>query len=347
MGISSEILPYRIPHIRNRKLEDPHVVIVGAGASIAACRYDKNGIEVPVLKNIHKVLGLETEVKKHGVSVSDIEDFEMFYSNIATKPEYKELVIYLENAVRDYFKGLELPDKPTYYDYLILSLTEKDAIISFNWDPFLSQAYRRNLRVGNLPMMIFPHGNVGMGICENCHTISYADTLCPECRRKFDDMPLLFPVGKKDYGKHSIIKFQWKQAQELLAHAAGVTVFGYSAPVTDREAVNILKNSYQMSNMKRIALFEIINLKSVKKEQTERWRDLFDNQMMVYTDSFEKTQLWRFPRVSLEALFDAILQCHPREETKSFQSFKTLEDLQNFVETINEFELYFETRLEC
>ncbi len=45
----------------------------------------------------------------------------------------------------------------------------------------------------------------------------------------------------------------------------------------------------------------------------------------------------------IEALFDAILQCHPREENKSFQNFSTLDDLQYFVETINEYELYFET----
>ena len=71
----------------------------------------------------------------------------------------------LESAVRNYFKSLELPDEPTIYDYLILSLTEKDAIVTFNWDPFLMQAYRRNLTVGNLPQLIFPHGNVGVGLC--------------------------------------------------------------------------------------------------------------------------------------------------------------------------------------
>ena len=74
MGIPSDLLPYRKPHIKNRRLTDPHVVIVGAGASIAACKYDKNGVEVPVLKNIHKVLGLETAIKDYGFSVSEIED---------------------------------------------------------------------------------------------------------------------------------------------------------------------------------------------------------------------------------------------------------------------------------
>ena len=60
-----DILPYRLPNIKNKKLLDPHVVIVGAGASIAACKVDKNGKQVPVLKNIHTVLGLTDELKKY------------------------------------------------------------------------------------------------------------------------------------------------------------------------------------------------------------------------------------------------------------------------------------------
>jgi len=51
-AVISEILPYRLPRIKNRRLQDPHVVIVGAGASIAACRLDKNGMKVPLLKNM-------------------------------------------------------------------------------------------------------------------------------------------------------------------------------------------------------------------------------------------------------------------------------------------------------
>ena len=68
--------------------------------------------------------------------------------------------------------------------------------------------------------------------------------------------------------------------------------------------------------------------------------------MMIYTDTLKNTQLWKFPRVSLEALFDAILQCHPREENKSFHSFNSLDDLQAFVKTIDEYELYFETEIQ-
>ena len=45
------------------------------------------------------------------------------------------------------------------------------------------------------------------------------------------------------------------------------------------------------------------------------------------------------PRVSLETLFDAILQQHPRSEEKSFRKFSTLTELQEFVKTITEFDM--------
>ena len=56
-------------------------------------------------------------------------------------------------------------------------------------------------------------------------------------------------------------------------------------------------------------------------------------------NKFEETMLWKNPRVSLEALFDAILQQQPRSEEKSFREFSTLTELQEFVKTITEFDM--------
>lgn len=344
MSNISELLPYRLPNIKNMRLLDPHVVIVGAGASIAACRVDKNGMEVPLLKNIHNILGMTDELKKYHFSDEEMQDFELLYSNIYGKAEYASLQMYLENGVREYFKKLTIPDELTLYDYLILSLTEKDAIISFNWDPFLMQAYRRNLSVGNLPMLIFPHGNVGMGICEKCHTMGYADTLCTECYEEYTDMPLLFPIGKKDYQSHDIIRYQWKMAKEYLAKAAGITVYGYGVPETDKEAYELMRKAYSESNIRDIAPFTIINLLSEKQIQIDKWKEVLDDKMVIFAERFEDTILWNNPRVSLEHLFDAILQQHPREKEKSFEHYGDISELHRFIQTISEFELYFEKK---
>lgn len=340
MGIQ-DIVPYRLPRVKGKSLVDPHVVIIGAGASIAACKHDKNGRSVPLLKNIHTVLGLTDELSKYHFSASEMQDFELLFSKIYGKKKYKNLQTYLEAEVRRYFQQLVIPDEPTYYDYLVLSLTSKDAIISFNWDPFLLQAYRRNLPIGNLPRLIFPHGNVGVGLCFHCKTKGYANCLCPNCLMPLEDMPLLFPVGQKNYYDGSIIENEWAEARNALANANGITVFGYGAPATDAEAVRLMRQAYQESNVQAIAPFTIINLPQNEREQREKWANFFDFSMLSYCSSFEETELWRHPRVSLETVFDAILQQHPRPEGGAFSKFSTLEELQGFVKRINAFDLHF------
>lgn len=338
-----DILPYRLPNIKNKKLLDPHVVIVGAGASIAACKVDKNGKQVPVLKNIHTVLGLTDELKKYNFSEEQMADFEKLFSDISGKIEYKDLQAKLEREVYDFFCKLTIPDKPTLYDYLILSLTNKDAIISFNWDPFLIQAYRRNICVGNLPGLIFPHGNSGVGLCYDCKIKGYANCLCPKCLKELVPMPLLYPIGKKDYDSEPIIRNEWRRARDVLARAAGITVYGYGAPVTDVEAVELMKTANRISQTKDIAPFTIINLPENEKEQRKKWEEFYDVKMILYSNRFEDTMLWQNPRVGLETLFDANLQQHPRDSGKPFKRFASLKELQDFVKTITEFDMYFYT----
>lgn len=327
---------YRLPKFKDHRLLDPHVVIIGAGASIAACSIDKNGKAVPALRNIHEVLGLREKLEPYSFSEEELADFELLFSNICGKKQYKQLQRELESAVSDYFQTLCLPDNPTLYDYLVLSLTEKDAIISFNWDPFLIQAYCRNINVGNLPQLFFPHGNTGVGLCRDCHIKGYANCLCPKCHSPLTDMKLLYPVGKKNYSDGDIIQNEWNGARSFLNHAAGITVFGYSAPKTDIEAYELLRNSYIESNITPFAPFTIIDLKEKETEQKAKWGEIYDKRMLHYTDSFKNTILWKWPRASLETLFDAILQQQPRVNQKPFSDFATMEELQAFVKTIIE-----------
>lgn len=334
-----DILPYRLPNRVGKRLTDPHVVIVGAGASIAACEIDKNGKKVPLLKNIHNILGITDELRKYNFSDEQMEDFEKLFSDISGKAEYRDLQRKLEYEVCDYFSKLQIPEEPTLYDYLILSLTEKDAIISFNWDPFLMQAYKRNICVGNLPELIFPHGNAGVGLCYDCKIKGYANCLCPQCFKELEQMPLLYPIGKKDYNAKPIIVNEWNRAKDVLSRAAGITIYGYGAPVTDVEAVELMKSANSISQMKDIAPFTIINLACNEKEQRDKWKEFYDVKMMLYCNNLEETLLWKNPRVSLETLFDAILQQHPRSVEKSFEKFSTLTELQQFVKTITEFDM--------
>lgn len=330
---------YRLPNIKNKRLLDPHVVIVGAGASLASCPIDKNGKKVPLLSNIHKILGLTEFLKKYNFSQEELENFELLYSKVYETTKYKNLKDILEFKVYEYFNSLKLPDRITIYDYLILSLTSKDLIISFNWDPFLLQAYVRNLKVKNLPQIVFPHGNVGMGICNKCKVKGYANSICLSCGRPLEKVPLLYPISKKNYQEISIIKSEWETAKIYLNRAVGLTIFGYGAPSSDKEAYDLLKNNYKKSNSIPIARFSIINLDKEKDIQEGKWEEIFDDRMESFHTDFRQSILWHAPRVSMESIFDAILQQQPRENIQSFQDFESLEELQNFACSINAFDL--------
>ena len=71
------------------------------------------------------------------------KDFESLYSGLATSGANEDLLREIEETVFDYFRGLRLPDHPTLYDHLVLSLRRKDGIAAFNWDPLLWQALVR------------------------------------------------------------------------------------------------------------------------------------------------------------------------------------------------------------
>lgn len=324
---------YRFPIIDQGKIANPHVVIIGAGASRAACSVDRNGKVVPLLRDIHHVLNITSQLEKYSLTGKEWNNFESLYSYIFDKKEYKKLKDLLERSIEDYFSSLQLPESVTIYDYLVLALTKKDIIISFNWDPFLLQAYRRNLKVGNLPQIVFLHGNVGLGVCYKCKNKGYINDTCPSCHQKLERCPLLYPVCRKNYYEDPLIKNEWSQAKDWLSNAGGITIFGYSAPETDREAYHLLKNSYQKSKREAIAPFTLIDL---QEKQMKKWQDIFDERMAVFCTRFEQTNLWKFPRESLEAMWKAILLMKPRLEKHKFKCFESLTDLQCFVKSFTE-----------
>ncbi len=333
-------IPYRIPRFRNHLLLDPHVVIIGAGASKAACPIDKNGEKIPLLRDLSRIILSKNEISEYKLSENEMDDFEAFYTRLVSESKNDSFRLELEERIMEHFCKFEIPDSLTYYDYLVLSLTSKDAIISFNWDPFLIQTYLRNIKVGKLPELIFLHGCVGVGICDDCLVKGYNGYLCPKCKQRFQTMPLLYPLKEKNYDKIPIIKAEWELAKSYLSRAAGLTIFGYGAPTSDLEALNLLKKHIKKSNMIEIAPLTIINLDNVKVEQIEKWKEIISDRMFSYVDNFKKSILWESPRVSLECLFDAILQQHPREKLNPYEEFNTLEELQEFVMKINDFEMY-------
>lgn len=69
---------------KNERNESPHVVILGAGASLAALpNGDKNGRILPLMNNIVEVVGLQPLLDKFGVKYEG-QNFESFYNDLGS-----------------------------------------------------------------------------------------------------------------------------------------------------------------------------------------------------------------------------------------------------------------------
>lgn len=131
----------------------PHVVILGAGASCAAIPSgDKFGRKISAMSGFIDKLGLNKVISKVSIRTEsdNLEDIYMELDERSKKePDCNAVKIELENVIRDYMSNFILPDEATIYDFLVLSLTSKDLIATFNWDPFLVQAIARAKRYTN------------------------------------------------------------------------------------------------------------------------------------------------------------------------------------------------------
>ena len=96
----------------------------------------------------------------------------------------------------------QLPSEPTVYDFLVMSLTDKDLIATFNWDPLLVQAMQRAVRyTRHVPSLAFLHGNVAVGYCEKDNTIGCVGVTC-KCGKMLMPINLLYPIKNKNYNSN-------------------------------------------------------------------------------------------------------------------------------------------------
>ena len=280
----------------------PHAVILGAGASVAAIpNGDKYGRKVSVMDGFIDNLGLRgilTGIKFKSENLEDV------YSELSEHPEYAEQRIQLEDAIREYFTLLRLPDKPTIYDLLLLSLKEKDVVASFNWDPLLMQAFLRCQRITQkLPRILFLHGNVASRLCmrdKKIYPVHY--DVCPKCKDKLVPSRLLYPIKHKKYNDDPFIRDQWRILLEYLKVAYIVTIFGYSAPQTDVEAIQLLKDAWGDKQKHLLEQIEIIDIKPHDSLVTT-WQDFIYVDHVQTVTSFGKSILARFPRRTTEDFY--------------------------------------------
>lgn len=322
----------------------PHLVIVGAGASVDSIpNGDRNGKKISVMNGFIDNLGLRGIFD--GIDIQfDSDNLEDIYSSLVEKGDCNEVLNKLENSIFEYFSSLEIPDTITKYDLLVLSLTKKDCIASFNWDGLLIDAYQRMRKITeDLPELLFLHGNVKAGYCTQCGHFGYYRNNCPKCHSKYTPSQLLYPIHHKDYNNNPFIKTQWKKFEEYLSEAAILTIYGYSAPKTDTEAIEILTKAFtRYSDNRFLDHIQIIERPGFNyNEISEAWIGLsgYAHDHLSIKESFFDTYLAEFPRYSIEGYAKLNIEGSWEPDTISFDKDKgidySISELNEFIARIN------------
>tara|TARA_R110002050_G_scaffold71771_2_gene154348 strand:+ start:6602 stop:7600 length:999 start_codon:yes stop_codon:yes gene_type:complete len=309
-----------------------HLVLLGAGASLASFpNGDKNGFKLPLMNSLVDELDLYKFIPKKYENL--ITDFEKLYSQLSLDNTATVAKKEIDKKVYEYFYDMEIPDKPTLYDYLILSLRKKDLIATFNWDPLLLKTMRRHSSIKNLPNMAFLHGNVAVGICNKCNIKGFKyNVICHHCRRPYSDMKLLYSVENKNYSSNVSIEEEWKILREYFKISLYVTIFGYSAPVSDFDAKKLMLDAPMENKSRNFYELEIIDIKS-KEEVEGTWYDFIHSHHYSVIDSFKKSYLWHHPRRSTDAFFDAYLMNSPWDENP-FPEFNDVYEMHKWIEPL-------------
>lgn len=292
------------------KIGLPHVVILGAGASRASFPAgDRNGRKLPLMNDLVDTIGLRGLLDSCRIEYSG-RNFEEVYDGLFGDPEAAAILQDINDAIYDYFSGLSLPDRLTIYDRLVLSLRKKDLIATFNWDPLLALACRRNSRVAENPRVVSLHGNVAIGLCEKDKVKGINGDMCAVCGEPLRPSRLLYPIKQKNYASESFIKYEWAELEWYVERAYYLTIFGYSAPAADQEAVRLMKNVWRKNKYRDLAEIELIDIKP-SDELAESWRDFIVRQHYGTMNNYGSSHLSRYPRRSCEGLFMATMQNMP------------------------------------
>jgi hypothetical protein len=323
--------------IENPSVLRPHVVLLGAGASRAAFpNGDATGKRLPVMSDFIEILRLEPLVGHAGFGGVQHGNFEAIYSQLAIEPRHAETIRNIERQIVAYFSNLSLPSSATIYDRLLISLRPTDAVFSFNWDPFLFDAYQRNRDAVPLPEIFFLHGNVRIGSCLQHDRWGPRKERCPDCGELFIDTPLFYPIAQKNYSSDPFISRSWEAAKVLLRDAFTLTIFGYSAPTSDADAVELLRSAWTGDSKRAFEHIEIIDT-APQPLLHARWASFTPTLHYHIKATFEESRIARWSRRSCESLWFPMTQGEPCEEFP-LPSTDSLVDLQAYAREIARYE---------
>jgi hypothetical protein len=125
-----------------------------------------------------------------------------------------------------------------------------------------------------------------------------------------------------------MIQREWAAAQNYLRHAFWFTIFGYSAPVTDVEAKQLLKEAWGEVEDRRMEQTEIINRPGADHDELrETWNPFIHTHHYEIHESFYESWIANHPRRTLEAYVHQYLDAKFIENNPVPSDFVTVEEL--------------------
>lgn len=158
------------------------------------------------------------------------------------------------------------------------------------------------LGISDLPRLAFLHGNVAVGVCRDHRIVGFKGNVCSVCRKPLESVPLLYPITRKDYAKDHFIEGEWKALTEYLKFAFMITIFGYRAPATDTEAIELMSTAWGTPDQRNLEQTEIIGRPGSDEDALQETWDRFihTHHYQVHT-SFYDSWIAKHPRRSGEA----------------------------------------------
>jgi hypothetical protein len=147
--------------------------------------------------------------------------------------------------------------------------------------------------------LAFLHGNVLYGICEEHKFGGLITNKCEFCDKSLKQVPLLYPIKDKDYNSDLAIRDSWEALRRYLSKAYILTIFGYSAPTSDIEAMELLSSFWGDAQKRKLKEIEIIDIKN-DEELRETWRLFIHTHHYTIKKSFFNSMLAMFPRRTCE-----------------------------------------------
>lgn len=315
--------------------ERPHLFILGAGATKATIPFgDINGLKSPVMEDFLAITGLSNILKDVALKTTS-KNIEDIYSELYETKHF-ELIDEIEKGIISYYSKMQIPAKPTLYDYLILFLRNKDCIATFNWDPLLLQAYNRVNRITNdLPQLIFLHGSVAVGLCKSCMRYEpLQNENCSKCGKHLVMSKLLYPVKNKDYQSDNFIRHSWSELENYLERAEILTIWGYSAPKSDVAAREIMYKVFTKV-FRRLDFIEIIDIAD-KNSLCKNWEDFAEktNYHLDIKENLLDTYIGKYPRRSIDAYVKSQLEGNWNCTPWIINPNMTFEDLVSLVKPL-------------